>query len=116
MLTIKIKQMVVRCDYDSHIERVLPDGSNTHYVEGYSCEVFAASDTQFSDPVDYFCLGVGHEISDLSAEELEKGLHRQFAIINMLEDAMSPAPAVKVPSFDKDALLARIKDAVFSKE
>lgn len=116
MQDIKINQYRVRCEYDSHIERFLPDGSNTHYVEGYSCEVFDVSDTQFVDPVDYFCLGVGHEISDLSPEELEKGLHSHFALCGMLADAVKTAPAETVPSFDRGALLQRIKGIISAKE
>lgn len=91
---------IICCDYDSHIERFLPDGNTTHYVEGYSCEVFDSSDEALDDPTDFFCLGVGHEISNLSIEELKKGITRHMGLAGLLSDALSAPAEREFRAFD----------------
>lgn len=54
--------------YDSGVER------DNKIVEGYYCEVFRASDENYADKLDDFCLGVGYEISDISSDSLDEAL------------------------------------------
>lgn len=54
--------------YDSGVER------DNKIVEGYYCEVFRASDENYADKLDDFCLGVGYDISDISSDSLDEAL------------------------------------------
>lgn len=68
--TMQFDNFQIDAIYDSHIERIMPDGCNTIFCEGYVCGVYEITHGQRTNLVDKFALAVGCEIEDLSDEEL----------------------------------------------
>lgn len=76
-------EWVTSC-YDKGIERQNPQTLETEICEGYYCQVY--SDEYFEDETDNFCLAVGHEIKDLTEEELTRGI---IEYLGLEENAMT---------------------------
>ncbi len=72
--------------YDSGIERENPQTGKMEICEGYFCQVY--SDENFENQTDYFCLAVGHEIENLSDDELNRGIIEYLGLTENMEIKM----------------------------
>lgn len=80
---------------DKGIERQNPITDKPEICEGFFCEVYR--DAEYIFQVDYFCLAVGHEITDLSDEALQAGIRTYLGLdveyVHAINEALEAAQA-----------------------
>lgn len=73
---MRYRGFIITSCFDSGVERYNRETGQDEICDGFYCQVYAGDDDMYAEPIDDFCLAVGHEIEDISDASLGMGIRK----------------------------------------